>query len=173
MKKTWILLLFAAYVAQACSNSQSEAKSHAAAIQQLVEKHTPGSVATLPGGYFMEATINGKPWAASHMLPDMDERSNYKNIRGEVNGDAITFRLWKQRTEPGKSAAFSETNNATYFLAAASEIFSGQTGAVEITRLDNEWLEGRFHFTGISTASKEKVEVTDGRFRVASGLAQQ
>ncbi len=71
-----------------------------------------------------------------------------------------------------KKRTFSETNAAGIFIADDPALISGQAGEVEITRLDDQWLEGTFHFTATSGSSDKKVEVTDGRFRVASGLKE-
>lgn len=154
-----------------CNNAaRSEAQQQADLIQKTMKENTPGAIATSETGYYMKAKIDGKEWSATHMVPDNDERSSMKMIRGENDGDNINFQLWKQGVEVGKKRSFSETNAAGIFIADDPELISGQTGEVEITKLDEQWLEGTFHFTATSGSSNKKVEVTDGRFRVASGL---
>lgn len=154
-----------------CDNgAQNEAVKQADLIQKTMKENSPGTIATSDNGYYMTAKIDGKEWSASHMVPDNDERSSYKMIRGENDGDNINFQLWKQGVEVGKKRTFSETNAAGIFIADDPALISGQAGEVEITRLDEQWLEGTYHFTATSGNSNKKVEVTDGRFRVASGL---
>ncbi len=88
-------------------------------------------------------------------------------IRGEKDGDNITFQLWKQGIEVGKKRPFSDGNSAGIFLAENPGLSNGQSGEVVVTKYDDQWLEGNFHFTVTNKSGKE-IQVTDGFFRVAS-----
>ncbi len=172
MKQVFFIFCISLLIAfTGCNNGvQNEARQQAELIQKTMKENTPGAIATSDNGYYMKAKVDGKDWSATHMVPDNDERSSYKMIRRENDGDNINFQLWKQGVEVGKKRAFSETNAAGIFLANDAALISGQTGEVEITKFDEQWLEGTFHFTATNSSSNKKVEVTDGRFRVASGL---
>jgi len=172
MKQIKYFLIFSVpfFFLAACNSVQNEAQNQADLIQQTMEENTPGAIATSENGYFMKAKIDGKEWVASRMVPDNDAKSSSKMVRGEKGEDNINFTLWKQGIVVGKIKSFSETSPAGIFIGDNPDLLTGKTGEVEITRLDEEWLEGRFHFTATSPRSDKKIEVTEGSFRVASGL---
>ncbi|HVG15349.1 MAG TPA: DUF6252 family protein [Chitinophagaceae bacterium] len=151
----------------ACNGgAHSEAVKQAALIEKTMKENTPGSLPTSEAGYYMKAKINGADWSASHMMPDDAATSSYKTIQGESPGRSIYFQLWKRGIEPGKKIPFSD-NRAATLSVNDSEFFHGSQGEVEITKMDDQWMEGNFHFTGTTNSSDERVEVTDGSFRVA------
>lgn len=153
-----------------CNSAQSDAQNTADEIQKTMAENSPEAKFVDESGVYMTAKIDGREWSAVTMIPDNNERSTQKRIRGEKGEDNITFQLWKQGIEAGKKVPFSESNPAGIFLENDPALLSGQKGEVEITKLDDEWLEGVFHFTATSPNSSKKVEVTDGRFRVQSGI---
>lgn len=136
-------------------------------IQTTAKDNTPGAIATSGNGYMMKAKIDGRDWSASHMMPDDDVNSSYKMIHGENGGDYINFQLWKRGIEVGKKITFSDDHVANLSLENVSGFFGGKSGEVEITKMDEQWLEGNFHFTATTSSSDKKVEVTEGQFRVA------
>jgi len=170
MKQLFIacILSLVIYCTPACNSAQSEAQNTADAIEKTMKENTPGAIATSENGYYMTAKIDGKDWSASHMIPDLSAESNNKMIRGEKDGDNITFQLWKQGIEVGKKRPFSETNSAGFLLAENPALMSGQSGEVVVTKYDDQWLEGTFHFIARENETGKEIQVTDGFFRVAS-----
>lgn len=150
-----------------CSNAQSDAKKQAELIKETVKKNSPGSIATSANGYYMTAKIDGKDWAASHMMPDESTNSSYIRLFGEKGDDNISFQLWKKGLAVGKKIDFSENHAADLNLKDNPAFFGGRTGYVEITKMDDQWMEGTFQFTATSGSTDKKVQVTNGRFRVA------
>ena len=160
-----MISLLVLFLLSACNGAQHEARQQAELIQKTVQEASPGAIASSANGSYLTAKLNGVDWSASQMVPEQHAGSRYKLIRGENGSETITFQIWKPRMETGKKVPFSETSSATLFLGGA-DIMSGHTGEVEITRMDPEWLEGRFYFTAKAVRSGKTVEVTEGRFRV-------
>ena len=67
----------------------------------------------------------------------------------------------------GKKIVFGE--NEAVDLATSDDIglWGGRKGEMEITKVDGDWAEGKFYFTGSSSRSKKTIEVTDGFFRIS------
>jgi hypothetical protein len=167
MKQNLLILCTSLLLALAACNggAQDEAAKQAALIEKTTKESSPGA-ATSGTGAYMTAKIDGKQWTASTMTPDDNTSSNYKIITGDNDGDGIHFQLWKKNIEVGKKIPFSEDHAADLTLKAEPAFFGGRTGEVEITKLDEKWVEGTFRFTATSHSSAKKIEVTEGRFRV-------
>jgi hypothetical protein len=168
MKQTQIvLLLVIVLIASACNSTKSDAENQAELIQKTMKENTPGTIPTSNSGYYMKAKFNGEDWSASHMMPDDNESSSYKMIQGENGKEFITFQLWKRGIELGKKIPFTEEHMANLSMDEEGGYYSGSAGDVEITKIDDQWMEGTFQFSAKTRNSDKKIEVTDGRFRVA------
>jgi len=166
-------LVFAILILLACNSSNPDAVRQAKLIQSAIKEHTPGSLATSESGYYMKARIDGKQWLASHMMPDESASSSYLLIQGE-NGEAdMHFQLWKRGLAPGKVIPFSEDRAASLSIRKDNNFLGGTTGQIEITKMDNQWLEGSFRFTATSGSSGSRAEVTQGIFRVPYSEASE
>lgn len=150
-----------------CSNAQSDAVKQAELIKETVKKNSPGSIPTSATGHYMTGKIDGKAWAASYMMPYTDVSGSYIYIAGENEGDDINFQLWKRGLAVGKKIDFSEDHAANLNLKDVPAFFGGRSGYVEITKMDDKWMEGTFQFNATSHSSDKKVTVTNGRFRIA------
>jgi hypothetical protein len=153
----------------ACNGTRSEAQKQSELIQTTLKENSPGSISTSKDGYYLSAKLDGKEWSANAMMADNSASSNIKMIHAEGGDDVIKLQLYKPRIVVGKKVAFNEQSPANLFTADGA-MYSGNTGEIEITKVDDQWIEGSFHFTATTSSSNAKVEVTDGRFRVASGI---
>lgn len=149
-----------------CNNAKTDAVKQAEAIQKPVNGNTPGTIATSASGYNMTAKIDGKDWSASHMMP-VTGSGSYIYVMGEDGGNNMNFQLSKNGLAAGKKIEFSENHAANLNLEDVSAFFGGYSGYAEITKMDEQWMEGTFQFTASSSGTDRKVNVTDGRFRVA------
>jgi len=68
--------------------------------------------------------------------------------------------------EPGKKSEFKEGAAAAYFPNHDEGMWVGLKGEMEITKVADNWVEGKFFFTGKNSESSKIVEVTDGVFRI-------
>ena len=159
--------IFLLTVVTSCNNAQSDAVKQAELIKKTVKENSPGTIPTSAAGHYMTAKIDGKEWSAAAMMPYTDVNGSYLYIVGENDGDDINFQLWKRGIEVGKKTEFSEDHAANLNLKDVSAFFGGYAGFVEITKMDDKWVEGTFQFNASSHSSDKKVTVTDGHFRIA------
>jgi hypothetical protein len=115
-------------------------------------------------GYYMKAKIDGREWIASAMLPV--DNSNSRRIHGENNGESIGFYVSMRGLEPGKKIEFNENHAVDLFTNDDVGIWGGRKGEVTITKIDDQVMEGQFHFTASTSRSAKTLEVTDGIFRM-------
>jgi hypothetical protein len=160
----FVVLLFCLY---ACKNkTATDVHQQAKATKEAIDNFSPGMEPTAENGYYMKATVDGKEWIAAGMIHDEGGNSSFKQVRGE-NGDiALGFQLWKQGTKTGEKRPFRDDYAAD--LSTADEFLRGIDGELAITKADDIWIEGIFHFKATSTMSDKKMEVTNGFFRVSA-----
>ncbi|NOT90375.1 hypothetical protein [Ferruginibacter sp.] len=165
MKQTLsILMMIASFYS--CSNSGnnktvSEAKELASAIKQM----QPGGIPTTSGGWTMTAKIAGKEWSASSIVsPEVAGR-----IFGENNGESISLPYNRRGMIVGNKTMFSQNNAVDLFTKEDDNtaLWGGYAGEMEITKVDGDWVEGKFFVTGSSDDPNKKIEVTDGFFRIS------
>jgi hypothetical protein len=170
-QKIYFLFLSVIIFLCACNNSQNDAKTLASQIESTAKANTPGFIATSENGYYMKARIDGHEWVAKAMLPN--DNSDSRRIQGENNGESIGFYLWMRGLENDKKINFSESNAVDLFTNDDVGIWGGRKGEIEITKIDDNVLEGNFHFTASTGSSNKTLEVTDGFFRLPLTNAQK
>ncbi|GAB2823085.1 hypothetical protein [Ferruginibacter profundus] len=164
MKKTLSILIIAA-ILSSCGNSSgnqtaSDAKELASAIKQM----QPGGIPTTPGGWTMTAKFDGKEWSAEYMMPLQASGRIY----GDNNGISLSFPYDRREMTLGYKNTFSDHNAVDIFTKDEVALWGGYAGEMVITKVDGDWVEGRFNVTGTtSSAPDKKVEVTDGFFRIS------
>jgi hypothetical protein len=165
---SFISICIVSAIIPACKNkSAGDAQQLAENIQSTVKEHTPGAVAASGTGYYMKAKIDGKQWAAAYMLPDESASSSYKTIHGETGNTYINFMLWRNGISNGKSEPIDDEHAANLSVEDVPGFWSGKTGEVKITTLDDKWVEGTFHFDATSQGNPGRtIHVTEGSFRV-------
>ena|SRR5688500_2178627 len=146
------------------SKQQSDAEKVMKDIQATVKANSPGTIATSENGYYMKAKIGGREWIASAMFPV--DNSDSRRIQGENNGEIIGFYCWMRGLEPGKKIAFAEDNAVDLFTNDDVGIWGGRKGEMTITKIDDQVIEGQFHFTASTSSSAKTLEVTEGIFRM-------
>lgn len=161
--KNLSIIVFIIFLA-ACGGAQGDAKKLAEQIQQTANENTPGYLATSENGYFMKARINGKEWKASAMLPN--DNSNSRRIAGENKGESISFSIGMRGLKAGDKIAFSDNHAADLFTNDEVGIWGGRKGEIEITKINEQVLEGKFYFTASTSRASSTLEVTEGFFRL-------
>ena len=156
---TLFLLLF---FLSSCNSQQTDPKKLADGIKQTVEL-TPGSLPTAEGGLTMKAIIGGKPWVAAGMIPA--ERAG--RIVGSRNKVSISLPYDRRFLYVGKKVKFSPHQVVDLFNDDEVSIWAGRTGEMEITKVDDNWAEGTFYFTGSTLEDAKTIAVTNGFFRIA------
>lgn len=166
MKQTLIILMVAAMLSSCGNDAQNKALSDAKQLQSEIQKKMPGGIPTTAGGWTMTAKINGRDWTANSIMP-LEETGR---IIGDNNGEGFGFPYDRRQMEVGNKEIFGEHNNVqiSTIKDGAIEYWDGFKGEMEITKVEENWVEGKFFVTGARiTDSSRKVEITDGFFRIS------
>ncbi|MDP4244794.1 MAG: hypothetical protein Q8932_03000 [Bacteroidota bacterium] len=144
------------------SKAQNDALDQANAIQSEIKKTQPGGIATSEDGWMMKAKINGKDWQATSMLsPDHAGR-----IYGENNGESISLPYYDRRSFLA-SAKSKLDKGVDMMLNDDIKLWGSKEGEMEITKVDDNWAEGKFSYTATGFQSDKTIQVTDGSFRIS------
>jgi hypothetical protein len=162
MKQTISILLLVTVLSYCSSSDQAEATGQAKKIQAAVEQNIPGTIATTENGYTMKAKIDGKIWAAGSMMPP--EAAG--RIIGYNKSEFIGLPYSKSDMVAGSKTTFGEDNAADFSTKNAKGLWSCRNGEMQITKVDANWVEGKFFFSGSYSGSNKTVAVTDGFFRI-------
>ena len=158
----YIIAFFACVLMVSCNGaSQSDAKDLANGIQNSVKEHTPGTVPISTDGYYMKATINGKEWLASEMMPP----ESPSRIIGYNNKESISLPYDRRDMVVGNKTNF-KNSAVDIFLNDDVGIWGGHVGEMEITKVDGKSAEGKFYLTADGLQTDKKLQVTDGSFRI-------
>ena len=131
-------------------------------MQSAIKEMMPGSIATSEDGYYMKAKINGKQWTADGMMsPKVAGR-----IIGYFNGESISLPYDLRNMAEGNKITFSENNATDLFTNDDVGIWGGRKGEMLVTKADDKFAEGTFHFTASASSTNNTLEVTDGFFRI-------
>ena len=157
-----VLFIMMLFLLGSCNSQQTAAKQQAEAIKNAIAKTRPGTVATKEGSWSMTATINGKKWIASSVMPP--EAAG--RIIGYYKEEYIGLPYDKRNMVAGKKIKFGEDNAVDLSTSDDIGLWGGRKGEMEITKVNDNWAEGKFYFTGSTSRSDKTVEVTDGFFRI-------
>jgi hypothetical protein len=166
MNKKTIAVLMIAITLYSCGNSSdSKTAGDAKQLATAIKEMQPGGIATTEGGWTMKAKVGGKEWSANSLMPP--------DAAGRIIGDnaGITISLPYDRREMlmGQKNTFSHNNAVDLFTPDDVGIWGVYAGEMEITKVDGEWVEGKFYFTGTTSSDPtKKMEVTDGFFRIST-----
>jgi hypothetical protein len=163
MKQTLFILGISFFIALTACNSQSDASKKAKQVQTAIKENKPGTVATTAEGYTMRAKLDGKEWTATAMMPP----ETAGRIIGYMNAEYIGLPYDKGNLVSGKKNTFGE-DNAVDLSTNDAGMLGGRKGEMQITKVDENWVEGTFFFTAGTSGSNKTVEVTDGFFRIPS-----
>jgi hypothetical protein len=158
MKKNISILLTAIFFYSCGSNRQTKAIEKIAQIKNAIK---PGTVGTTTSGYTMNAKINGSNWVASSVMPP----AVAGRIVGYYDKDYIGLPYSKTDMAVGKKISIGEDNAVDLSLNDGC-LYINTKGEIEITKVDEQWAEGKFFFTATCNNKNKAVEVRDGFFRI-------
>ena len=167
MKPTISILILAAIMFSCGNSTQDNALNDAKQLQSEIQKMDPDGIPATEGGWTMTAKINGSNWTASSIMP----LEATGRIIGDFNGAGLGFPYDRREMEVGNKEIFGEHNVVQISTIKDGEIeyWNGFKGEMEITKVQDNWVEGKFFVTGSAsfTDSSRKVEITDGFFRIS------
>lgn len=162
MKQAASILAISLVVTMLLASCDNDNQNKAKQVQSAIKQNTPGSVPTTADGYAMNAKVNGKAWVAGSMMPpDAAGR-----IIGYNEGEYIGLPYDKRNLIAGEKITFSENEVADLSINDDPGMYGGRKGEMEITQVSDNWVEGKFFFTGSTNSSVKTIEVTDGFFRI-------
>lgn len=171
MKQLLFLVITTAILCSCSNSSGKHATNDASSPKSEKKEMKPGAMATSDDGWNMKAKINGKDYSAySVWLPEGEHE-----IVGFYDGDKYIGLHYKPKDlVMGNKLSFSDLH-ADLTTNDSVGIRSGDMGELEITKVDDKWIEGKFFFTAVSYDAKKSktIEVTDGFFRVEVDKAKQ
>jgi hypothetical protein len=163
MKKILLLLIITSMLSSCGNSDQGKAISDAKELQSVIKKMQPGGIPTAEGGWTMTAKLNGKEWAASSIIsPEVAGR-----IAGEGDDKTISLPYDRRSMSPGEKTTFSHNNAVDLMTNDDVGLWGGYSGEMEITKVDNEWAEGKFYISAKDDATGKALEVTEGFFRIS------
>lgn len=170
MKLTLLLIIFSTFLFSCSNNAQNTTIEQAKKTAAIIKQMQPGGISTTENGWKMTAIIDGKRWSASSIIePDMAGR-----ILGDANEIKIGLPYNRSNMIAGRKTTFSHEDATDIFLPAdEGGILGGYKGEMLITKADEQWAEGTFHFFASSERSDKRAEVTDGFFRISMANPQK
>ena len=164
MKKILIILITAAMLSSCGNSADNKTLSDAKQLADGIKQMQPDGFATTAGGWTMTAKFDGKEWSANSLMP----LEATGRIIGDNDGVSISLPYDRREMTLGYKNKFSDHNAVDIFTHGDVSIWGGYAGEMEITKVDGDWVEGKFYVTGsTSSAPDKKVEVTDGFFRIS------
>lgn len=158
MKSIIIYACLISWLICACeSKSQTEAQQLHDAIMDSYRK--PAS----KDGLYISARVDGREWTAVRLIVDPDPSGAIIVSGDDQAGETINFHVGDEMVL-GEKYTFSASRPAEYHDAEGN-FLRGTQGDREITKVDDKWIEGHFHFTATDSQSGKTVAVTDGFFR--------
>ena len=168
MKQTISIIIITAIMSSCGNSAQNKAVSDAKEVASALKQMQPGGIATTSGGWTMTAKIDGKDWSANSLMP-LEATSR---IIGDNDGVSVSLPYDRRQMTLGYKNKFSDHNAVDIFTRDDVAIWGGYAGEMEITKVEGDWVEGKFIVTGTTSSSPDKkIEVTDGFFRIS--LAQK
>jgi len=163
MKKIILLFSITTMLFSCGSSDQTKTVNDVKQAQTVIEAMQSGHIPAKEGGWTMTAKMNGKEWvASSFMSPEVADR-----IIGYYKEESISFPYDRSDMAVGKKIKFGETHAVDLFTNDDVAIWGGRKGEMEITKVDNGWVEGKFFFTATAGSTDKTIEVTDGFFRIS------
>jgi hypothetical protein len=159
---SFALLMVIGLPAGHSASDQAKAKDHQKTIQGVLKA---GQIATSTNGYSMKAKLDGKEWVATAMMsPEATGR-----ILGNKGDEFIGLPFHRSHLIAGKTVKFGEDQAVDLRTADAIAFWSGRTGEMTYTKVDENSAEGTFFFTATARETTKKIQVTEGKFRILLG----
>jgi len=151
------------FFTQCSGQTKSAIEAQKLANEISAKTATPGLAPS--ESLYMKATIDGKQWAATKLIPDESVGSNNYRVTGEGNETTIGFYIYVPHLKVGDITRFGETNAADFMTNDEQVFYGARTGEFVITKLDDQGFEGTFYFTATTASVPKKFEVTSGSLR--------
>ena len=160
--KQLITLLLAIMIISSCHGQSGAVKDQQSAYKVLEDLKKKNMQPATDEGWTMTCLIDGKPWKATALY--------MPTAMGRIGGENGTSHV--SLYDPGNYQVGYKKDFATSAVEfdppGSKDIWGGHAGEMEITKVANGWVEGKFHFTATGMTTHGKIEVTNGFFRFAT-----
>ncbi|MEI7736967.1 MAG: hypothetical protein WCI49_15970 [Ferruginibacter sp.] len=165
MKNILSILFFASLLSSCGNSAQNKAISDEKKALTVLEQLQPGAIPTASAGWVMTAKIDGKDWSATSIMPP-DAAASI--VGKNNNGIGVGLPYYRRFMVLGNKTKFSHSEPVDIFTDEnVPGIWKGFSGEMEITKIDGDWVEGKFIVTGTCDSYPDKkMEITDGFFRI-------
>lgn len=156
------MIIYAGFIflASCKSQTQKDAQQYQDAVESVVDSYKKS---TSKDGLYLSANVNGKEWVASKMLLDNDDSHPVVQAYSSDNG-VLLFYL-NRKMSIGKPQDM-QSNGQYNDKEDALSMLTSESGERTITKMDDKWIEGTFHFTAADKDKNKKAEITNGFFRI-------
>lgn len=162
--KQYILTLAIIITISAC-NGQTGYKEAKKVQKAIEDAPRPGTMPAKNGSWTMTALVNGKQWTATSVMPPAaaGRLVGYEGGKSYIGLPAFEKRYvkvgaWYLLGDGHYSVDIWYNNDASQYRNYA--------GKVEVTKIDDDWVEGTFYFTATRDEPVGNIKVTNGFFRV-------
>ena len=165
IKQTVITFIVVVMLASCGNSAQNKTQEDAKQLATGINKMDPDGIPTTAGRWTMTAKINGKDWAATTIMP----LEATGRIIGDNNGESFGFPYNKSDMYVGEKEIFGEHNavGMSTYEDGKLKYWDAVKGEMEITKVDGDWVEGKFFLTGSLNNSDKIIAITDGFFRIS------
>ncbi len=171
MKQILSLFILSIMLFSCGNSSQDKTVNDAKEVASGIKAMQPGGIPTTDGGWTMTATIDGKSWKASSIVsPD---RAGV--IVGDNGGESISLPYYDKRNFLANKVKKIGEGHELIEMRLNDDValWTATKGQVEITKVDDQWAEGKFSFTAKGFETDKTKEVTDGFFRISIANPQK
>src|SRR5882762_1523594 len=141
MKQVFSIISIAVMLSSCGNSAENKAISDAKEVAAAIKQMKPGGIPATAGGWTMTAKFDGKDWSANYLMPL--EASG--RIFGDNNGVSISFPYDRREMTLGYKNKFSDHNAVDIFTNDDVALWGGYAGEMEITKVDGDWVEGKFN----------------------------
>ena len=163
MKRTFLIISITCILFSCGDGAQSKAMEDQKKALAITEASESGPIPAKEGEWTMTVKIDGKAWSASSFFAlDFQDR-----IHGLDKEGSISLPYDQRQMKVGGKIIFGEDKVALLFPSDDDAIWDGRKGEMEVTKVENEWVEGKFFFTATTSKTEKTREVTEGFFRIS------
>jgi hypothetical protein len=159
--KYFVFTMITIAVITSCNGQPGGGRKQAQQVKNAITEILPGTMPAQDGSWTMTATINGKNWTATSVMPP--EAAG--RIIGYYEKEYIGLPYSKTDMIAGKKITINE-DNAVDLSMNGGCLYTNPQGTIEITKADEQAAEGKFFFSNICMSTKKETVVTDGFFRI-------
>ena len=154
------IALFLSSQVSSQTSDQAKAKEQVEKIKSAVDATAPKIASS--NGVGVHVKVNGKLWQSSTILPPQQA----SRIIGQKDEEYVGLPYDERQMIVGNKGKLGPDNAVDVNFRSKSGLWFTQKGLIEITKVDDKWVEGKFSATLKERDNGELMELTEGFFRI-------